>query len=174
MIFVTVGACDLPFNRLVHAVDELVTSGAIEEDVVFQIGHSVAPTSGVQFEQFLPLDRMNDYADQARIIICQGGPGSILLGLARGKVPIVVPRQKQFGEQVDDHQVLFVRKLAEEKKVLAIYDTARLADAYLRYDKHIGGLAGSVGDSATQTAAFCDAVEALIIEYRAKTDQRGA
>lgn len=174
MIFVTVGACDLPFNRLVHAVDELVTSGVISEDVFFQIGHSVAPTSKLRFERFLPLDRMNDCADEARIIICQGGPGSILLGLARGKVPIVVPRQKRFGEQVDDHQVLFARKLVEEKKVLAIYDTARLADACLRYDKQIVGIASGVGDSATKTAAFCDAVEALIVSHRAKMDQRRA
>ena len=36
--------------------------------------------------------------------------------IAKGKVPIVVPRQKKFGEHVNDHQMDFV------EKVLNIYN----------------------------------------------------
>jgi UDP-N-acetylglucosamine transferase subunit ALG13 len=45
MIFVTVGAYDLPFNRLVAAVDSLYRSGVFKEELFAQIGHSVAPKS---------------------------------------------------------------------------------------------------------------------------------
>jgi hypothetical protein len=45
MIFVIVGAYDLPFNRLVAAVDALCRSSVLKEEVFAQIGHNVAPES---------------------------------------------------------------------------------------------------------------------------------
>jgi hypothetical protein len=45
MIFVIVGAYDLPFNRLVAAVDALYRSGVLKEEVFAQIGHNVVPES---------------------------------------------------------------------------------------------------------------------------------
>jgi UDP-N-acetylglucosamine transferase subunit ALG13 len=173
MIFVTVGAYDLPFDRLVRGVDEFVAAGIFDEEVFAQIGHSAVPRSDLRFERFLAFDRMNEYADQARIIISQGGPGSIMLALARGKIPIVVPRQRRYGEMVDDHQVLFVRKLVEEKKVLAVFDIADLAGACLHYDERIVGLQAGTRDGISKAAAFCDEVERLILDHRARKGKKG-
>jgi UDP-N-acetylglucosamine transferase subunit ALG13 len=166
MIFVTVGAYDLPFNRLVAGVDALYRSGVFKEEVFAQIGHSVAPESTLPHDRFLPSDRMDALADEARIIITQGGPGSIMLGLARGKIPIVVPRQKEYGEMVDDHQVLFAQKLADEKKILLVRDLAELGETYRCYEQRTAGFRASGRESADNAALFADKLEKLILQHR--------
>lgn len=42
-------------------------------------------------------------------ILTSGGPASFIMPLQIGKTPIVVPRQHQFNEHVNDHQVEFAR-----------------------------------------------------------------
>ena len=49
----------------------------------------------------------------ARIVITHGGPASFIMPLQIGKTPIVVPRQHQFNEHVNDHQVEFARNVAQ-------------------------------------------------------------
>ena len=41
-----------------------------------------------------------------------------------GKVPIVVPRKKQHGEAVDDHQFDFADKLEKRGLIIAVVDIA--------------------------------------------------
>lgn len=50
---------------------------------------------------------------RSAVIVCQGGPGSIMDARGVGKVPIVVPRRPELGEHIDDHQVRFSRRLDE-------------------------------------------------------------
>lgn len=42
-----------------------------------------------------------------------GGPASFIMPLQIGKTPIVMPRQHQFNEHVNDHQVEFARNVAQ-------------------------------------------------------------
>lgn len=49
-----------------------------------------------------------------RIVITHGGPASFIMPLQIGKTPIVVPRQHQFNEHVNDHQVEFARNVLRE------------------------------------------------------------
>ena len=168
VILVTVGVYDLPFDRLVRAVDALVAFGAFTEEVFVQIGHSVAPTSPVQFERFLSFDRINKLADQASLIISQGGPDSIMLALARGKIPIVVPRQKQFGEMVDDHQILFAQKLAKEGKILPVYDICDLKAVCREYSKTTSRMKVSAHSVRKQANNFADRLGALLERHLEK------
>jgi hypothetical protein len=46
-------------------------------------------------------------------MVCHGGPASIIDARRVGVKPIVVPRRRGLKEHVDDHQVLFARRLAE-------------------------------------------------------------
>ena len=46
-------------------------------------------------------------------ILTSGGPASFVMPLQIGKTPIVVPRQHQFNEHVNDHQVEFARNVAK-------------------------------------------------------------
>lgn len=56
-------------------------------------------------------------------------------------MPIVVPRQKRFGEHVNDHQVEFCRAIAEQQRnIIIMEDICGLRDAVENYDSIVLGL----------------------------------
>ena len=107
MIFVTVGTHEQQFDRLVRCVDRLKAEGKITEEVMIQTGFSSYEPKVCKWSKLCSYQEMNEYMDQARIVITHGGPSSIMMALQRGKIPIVVPRQKRYEEHVNDHQVEF-------------------------------------------------------------------
>ena len=82
----------------------------------------------------ISFDEMDKYVKEARIIITHGGPGSIMLPFKYNKVPIVVPRQSQYGEHVDNHQVLFSKFLSEKNKIIMIEDISQLENIIINYN----------------------------------------
>ena len=55
---------------------------------------------------------------EAAVVVCHGGPGTIMLAATMGKRPIVVPRRKAAGEHVDDHQHAFTRRIAADGAII--------------------------------------------------------
>lgn len=103
-----VGTMRYPFTRLVDRVSEILPPGA--EVVLWQAGPGSSdrgPTGVVS-----PLEVLRAYAE-ADVVICHAGVGSVLDAFDAGHRPIVVPRRSEFGEHVDDHQVLLAETLAE-------------------------------------------------------------
>lgn len=134
MIFVTVGTHEQPFNRLVQCIDELKGNGIIEEDVVIQTGFSTYEPKFCSWSKLFPYQEMVKYVDKARIVITHGGPSSFIMPLQIGKTPIVVPRQKQFGEHVNDHQVEFCKAVSErQKNIIVVEDISDLKDTLINY-----------------------------------------
>ena len=109
MIFVTVGTHEQQFNRLIKEIDRLKESGIIQEDVLMQTGFSTYEPKYCEWKKMLSYNEMNEMYEKADIIITHGGPASFMKALEMKKVPIVVPRQAQFDEHVNDHQVDFVK-----------------------------------------------------------------
>jgi hypothetical protein len=97
----------------------------------------------------------------AKAVVCHGGPGTIIDCLRSGLKPIVVPRRKDLGEHVDNHQVRFTRRLAS----LGFIHLAETNDDFRRLisaafdgsDEFVfGGLeSDGIGDAVRQ---FSDAV----------------
>ncbi len=172
MIFVTVGACDLPFNRLVNKMDELVNNHKISAEIFMQIGHSTVPNADIPYKRFLSFEKMNEKADTADVIVTHGGPGSIMLALAKGKIPIVVPRQKQFGEMVDDHQIFFTRRLQEKKKILVVYDVDDLYNVIRNYPNLIKQCIITAETTKLKASLFATKIESVIFERLIKADER--
>ena len=130
MVFVTVGNARQGFSRLVSAVDALCGSGAFgEEPVLVQRGHtgseSLAHCPSVDF---LPSDEFDRHLSEASLVVCHGGTTQ-LFAIRLGKVPIVMPRLKRFGEHINDHQVQLVQALAAEGLVVPAYEPTDLAAA---------------------------------------------
>lgn len=134
MIFVTVGTHEQSYDRLVKKIDTLVENGEIKEDVFIQLGYTNYKPKYCRYAQLISNDMMDDYTRNARIVITHGGPGSIMLPFSYGKIPIVVPRQHEMGEHVDNHQVRFTQKLESQKKVLAVYNIDDLQNSIQNYD----------------------------------------
>ena len=128
MIFVTVGTHEQPFNRLVECVDKLVETGKINEEVFIQTGYSTYEPKCCNWRKFLPYQEMIQKVEEARVVITHGGPSSFIMPLQIGKIPIVVPRQKKYGEHVNNHQLKFCREV--EKKMGNIIVVEEITDLY--------------------------------------------
>ena len=110
MIVFTIGTSE-PFDRLVEVADAV--AAACRERVVVQGGHSRCRLDRAELVDFLPYDELVALVSEARIVVTHAGAGSALLSLREGKSPVLVPRRRQHGEAIDDHQVQFGRRLAE-------------------------------------------------------------
>ena len=141
MIFVTVGTHEQPFNRLVEEVDRLKGAGEIDDEVIIQRGYSTYEPKYCKFYDLIPWEEMQKYNREARIVITHGGPASFLDVLALGKVPIVVPRQAQFNEHVNDHQLEFCREVAKRlNNIIVVEDILDLKEKIENYSKVLATL----------------------------------
>lgn len=136
MIFVTVGTHEQPFNRLLEYVDKLKEQKVITEEVIMQTGFSTYTPKHCKYQKLFSYQRMNELVEEARIVITHGGPSSFLMVLQKGKIPIVVPRQKQFDEHVNDHQVEFCKEVVKrQKNIIAVEEIDELKKVILDYNK---------------------------------------
>lgn len=129
MIFVTVGTHEKQFNRLIQHLDEL----DLKEEVMMQIGYCTYKPKNYSCVKFLSYKKMLEYVEEAKIIITHGGPSSMILPLQIGKVPIVVPRKREFGEHVNNHQVDFTEKIEKIMGILAVYRIEELDNYIMNY-----------------------------------------
>ncbi len=141
MIFVTVGTHEQSFERLVNYIDDLVKNGIIKEEVIIQTGYTNYEPKYCKWQKLFPYHQMITNVDEARIVITHGGPSSFIMPLQIGKIPIVVPRQKQYDEHVNDHQVEFANAVAERQgNLLVVEDINELRDVILNYEKIVNDM----------------------------------
>lgn len=160
MIFVTVGTHEQPFNRLVQKIDQLKKDSIIEDEVFIQTGFSTYEPKYCQWSKLIPYEDMVQYVKKARIVITHGGPASFIMPLQIGKIPIVVPRQKQFGEHVNDHQVEFARKVQQQRNsIILVEGIETLGDVIVNYNQIIAGMRCQ---RSSNNANFNEQIERLI------------
>jgi|SRR3972149_8905599 len=123
MIFITVGTTRFPFARMKQVFQKVCRARQSNELVIFQHGTTPVITSAknVALQAFMDFKTMDRYLRQARIVICHGGPGTIYQALGHGKTPLVLPRERNFGEHVDNHQTWFVDFMEKQKIIYRIY-----------------------------------------------------
>lgn len=118
MVFVTVGTATQEFRRLLETVDSLAGDGKFQgEDVFMQTGRSGFVPRYCKYTQLLSVDEFQEWLKRANVIICHGGCTQLEI-VRMGKVPIVMPRLKRYGEHVNDHQLQLVEALAAEGRVI--------------------------------------------------------
>ena len=161
MIFVSVGTHEQPFNRLIEAVDNLCETEVINEPVIMQTGFSTYEPQYCEWHKLLPYDQMKENVAKARIVIAHGGPASFIMPLQVGKIPIVVPRQLQFNEHVNNHQVDFTKAVAERMgNIIPIYDIDQLGNAIQCYDEFISSMQSN--GLRTNNVQFNSALEKIV------------
>lgn len=135
MIFVTVGTHEQSFERLVKKVDELKRDKIIDEDVIIQKGYTDYEPRYCESYKLIGYNDMQKYLEDARIIITHGGPASFIAPLTIGKIPIVIPRQKDFNEHVNNHQKDFVEQVvARDNSIIPCYNIDDLEKLIKEYD----------------------------------------
>lgn len=160
MIFVTVGTHEQPFNRLIQKVDELKRDGIIKDDVIIQTGFSTYEPKYCQWSKLISYQQMVKNVADARIVITHGGPASFIMPLQIGKTPIVVPRQHQFNEHVNDHQVEFVRNVAERMgTIIPVEDIRKLGKVIENYDEIVAKMGHEMSNNNEK---FCDELKKIV------------
>lgn len=103
LAFATVGAT-LAFPRLVDWVEDARCEGHLPPDLIVQTGTGGRAIADAECHEGLSFDRVGQILDEANIVVCHGGTGSIITALQRGCHVIVIPREFRLGEHYDDHQ----------------------------------------------------------------------
>jgi UDP-N-acetylglucosamine transferase subunit ALG13 len=165
LIFATVGTDVHPFHRMPRWIDAWLAEGGSERARVFlQTGTSDVPELA-EHRPYLGYAEMESRMREAAVVVCHGGPGTIMLAVSLGKRPIVVPRDAGRGEHVDNHQVAFSRRIAADGAAL-------LAESEEDFRRHLeAALAGEVeplrrtagSDPAIAAARFEELVQGLFV-----------
>ena len=162
MIFVTVGTHEQPFDRLIKYVDELKARGVIKEEVIIQTGFSTYIPQHCTWSKLVPYKDMVKYVNEARIVITHGGPATFIMPLQVGKTPIVVPRQKKFGEHVNDHQLEFARAVQRRQGNLIVVENIEgMEKVIMNYEKIIASMPTEM---KSNNKKFCDKFIELVEE----------
>jgi len=121
-IFVTVGT-ELPFNRLVRAVDEWAGLTGRGDQVFAQTGHSEFAPRHIRSSTMLDGRDFRRLFSEADLVIAHAGMGTIISALEAGQPLVVVPRRADLGEHRNDHQRATVDRLVERGLVTAVDET---------------------------------------------------
>jgi UDP-N-acetylglucosamine transferase subunit ALG13 len=139
MIAVSVGTNEARFDRLLEWVAELPRG----EELVVQHGPSAVRPAHATCVAFMPFDRLVELVGKSRAFVTHAGVGSIMVALAAGRRPVVVPRLKRFGEAVDDHQAALAARLAAQGLVTLVQSATELAQAVERRDHSVATRVGA-------------------------------
>jgi UDP-N-acetylglucosamine transferase subunit ALG13 len=168
MVLVAVGTDHHPFDRVVGWADGWAR---VHPDirVVVQFGTSRPPVVAEGFD-VVPVEALEALFADATIVVCHGGPGTIMGARSAGLVPLVVARRSDLGEHVDDHQVRFVARMAAAGQVRAVDDRGTFDELL---DQAIEGGSGfrfdrGENESLARSVARLGALVEDLVEGRAK------
>lgn len=120
--FFICGTHEDPFNRILRVAENLAAHGHI---VTIQLGHTPAPkapSTNLQYFEFCPYNEMAVRIQQSNVVVTHAGTGSIITSLHYGKKPILIPRLKEFGEHIDDHQLQIAVAFKEKGLVYPCFE----------------------------------------------------
>lgn len=165
-ILVTVGT-ELPFDRLVSAVDFWAADRGRSSEVFAQIGASTDPPARIRWARFVDGAAFHEYFCTADLIVAHAGMGTILSALQYQRPLIVMPRRADLGEHRNDHQLATATRLSEQGRVNVAIDendlTRRLDDAVVDPKAPIG---------AHASKGLIDAIAAAIVSSEDRSRRR--
>jgi UDP-N-acetylglucosamine transferase subunit ALG13 len=126
LILLSFGTHQQPFPRALDLVEPLARGG---EDLVIQYGSTppMPEMPNAVWIEFMPYDDVVDAMAKVDSVICHAGVGTIMTALKAGHTPVVIPRQAQHGEHVDDHQLDIATRFAERGLVRCVTTETDLA-----------------------------------------------
>ena len=120
-IFVTVGA-QIPFDRLIVAVDTWAAGQQAEHSLFAQIGEKGYRPIHIEFAELLEPPEFKQRVLWADVLVAHAGMGSILTALQYGKPILVMPRQGRLKETRNDHQLATAQHFGKMGKVAVAMD----------------------------------------------------
>jgi len=156
LILLTVGS-QLPFNRLVRAVDEWAARTP-EAEIFAQIGGGGIEAYEPKHMEWAPYVDPEDFDKLFRsseFVIAHAGMGSIISALSFRKSIVVMPRRASLGEHRNEHQLHTAKHFAQRAGIHVAMEESELAEAIDAQMKN-----SRAPDSAVELPEFAD--ESLI------------
>jgi UDP-N-acetylglucosamine transferase subunit ALG13 len=105
MTLVVLGTWEMPFARPLREIEQAAREGLLPEPVIVQSGNTPYTSDRLKLVPFFGREELERMYENATVVICQAGVGSIMLGLRKQKKVIAIARLSRFAEHVDDHQL---------------------------------------------------------------------
>ena len=137
MIFVVLGTWEMPFTRPLVEIEQAAQLGLFTEPIVVQCGKTTYTSPHMELIPFFGQQELEQMYEQASLIICQAGVGSIMLGLRKRKKVIAIARLSKFNEHIDDHQLEILDVFAKSGAVLPWTGHGDLGGVLQRVDKFV-------------------------------------
>jgi UDP-N-acetylglucosamine transferase subunit ALG13 len=122
-VVVTLGTITFGFRRLVERLITVLPSGC---EVLWQVGETDVCALGINARDVVPSGELRDAMRRADVVIAHAGIGSALAAMEAGRCPVLVPRERDRGEHIDDHQQQIAATL--DHLGLAIHRSAEAID----------------------------------------------
>ena len=137
MIFVTLGTQKFQFDRILKELDKLIDENKLKkEDIMVQnVCQEYQPKNFKPF-RLKPQEEIDKITNDAEIIITHSGTGSIINSLKMGKRIIIVPRRKEFGEHVDNHQLELAEVFHEKYNIPVVTEMDELYDVIQKINEY--------------------------------------
>lgn len=97
------------FGRLLRRLTSILPP---EAEVLWQTGSTRVRGAGVAARPIVPADELDAAMAHADLVVAHAGLGTALSAFRAGVCPVLVPRERAFGEHVDDHQVVMAGELS--------------------------------------------------------------
>lgn len=138
MILVVLGTWEMPFTRPLVEIEQAVTTGVMTESILVQCGNTSYSSSSMRMVPFFAQAELENLYEQASLVICQAGVGSIMLGLRRRKKVIAIARRRRFDEHIDDHQLEILEAFSRMGAILAWKGEGDLNDVLNKAKDFVG------------------------------------
>ena len=129
MILVLLGTQNNDFHRLLDEVEKNIKLGNISEEVIVQAGFTKYNSKYMKIFNMMPQEKLESLVKKANLIITHAGIGSIEMSLEQNKKVIAVPRLKEYGEHVNDHQLDIEKRFNQKRFLIGIEDVKYLGEA---------------------------------------------
>ena len=106
---VTLGTIGYSFRRL---VERLIAITPTEVEVMWQTGATDVTGLPIDGLATVPSTELEAAIAGADVVVSHAGVGSAIATLERGRCPVLVPRERDHGEHIDDHQRQIARELS--------------------------------------------------------------
>ncbi len=125
LVLAIVGTDHHPFNRMSDWIDRWLAGAPASVRCLIQYGYSRPPRLA-EGRNLLTYQETQSLIAEAHAVVCHGGPATIMDCRRVGLTPFVMPRKHSLGEHVDNHQVLFTRRIAEAGLIRLVDDETAL------------------------------------------------
>lgn len=125
--FVTVGNSKQRFDRLMDIIE--YCSDLLPKPIYIQTGYNeydICQHNDVECTRSFSGDNYKEILNTSEILVMHAGAGSLINAVRLGKKPVIMPRNQEYGEHVDNHQVEFAHQIKKTNLAFVINNQQEL------------------------------------------------